>query len=108
MLVAEIQMQGSKDQASGSRMQGSKDQASDIKIPPLVQLFKTIPPYYLQVQARCLVKSPTLFVYELVKEVVTKFVTLAILEETLEKYQSMVYGQIKISESYAPNADSLT
>ena len=38
------------------------------------------------------------FVYELVKEVVSKFVTLAILEETLAKYQSMVSGQIKISE----------
>ena len=98
VVVLETQMQGSKDQALGNETQGSKDQALDYKIPPSGTITRSDAPTSPPSPSKMLSKVTHSFVYELVKEVVSKFVTLAILEETLAKYQSMVSGHTKISE----------
>ena len=84
--TSETQTQGSKDQASKLLMQGSKDQVSDFKIPPSGTCTRSDTPTPPPSPGK-LSKVTHSFVYELVKEVVSKFVTLAILEETLAKYQ---------------------
>ena len=80
VVILETQMQGSKDQALGNETQGSKDQALDYKIPPSGKITRSDAPTSPPSPSKMLSKVTHSFVYELVKEVVSKFVTLAILE----------------------------
>ena len=98
MSVKETQSQGSEDQEAAGSIQAPnpEGESQEFQIPPSGTVARSVSPTPPPPSDH-LDKVTLAFVYELVKEVVPKFLSLAAVEERLTEFESMVKGQTPIA-----------
>ena len=95
-VVQETQFQRSEDQEAVNLVPDPEGESQDLLIAPSGTVARSVSPTPPPVSDK-LDKVTLAFVYELVKDVVPKFMSLAAVEERLTNFESMVKGQTPIA-----------